>query len=1202
VRRSRLLLLVFAASVAVTAAVDLATRPPRGATVPAESPHEETVPAPPGRCTISGTLALDGVPQAGRLELRWRGDGPEGFDARSFLGHVVARVEAGPDGRFARGGLPPGDWLVVARGAQGGRGGKWVRLAPDGAEALAPVQLIRGAHAVRGRLRRGDGTPMAGWALLAWAPRARAEDDDEPAMRIPVDLDAEGRFSVKGLPEGRASLTAHQPGVCVATSPWFEVPSEGTIELASPEEVSVSGRLVSREDGRPVVGAEVALRGAGERGGSVRSSARTDVEGRWRSSRTRGESTVRVTAEGFVPAMWILEPGRPDPEEVRLSRAATLSGRVVRESDGAAVAGVRVALISPDPRRRFYWAESQPSDAQGGYRVQASAGVYALTALGAGHVLPAGGIERVLEGERPPEVVDLSGGDVVRELTLVPGVVVRGVVVDAEGGPVRGAVVEAKGGSRPYPAAVATDADGRFVLDALDPGAEYEVRVARGSGVVLASSLVPSTIAAPLHLTLPPERTVAVLALRSDGRPLSRSWIGVAPASDRFGDPAFGRTDDRGFATIEGVRPGDLVAVAWDTWRWWRNSRVPLEPRADGTLLARFPAMGTARGRVRLAAGGPAAGSHVEVFSMSPADRLGLRTVRTDADGRFEARDLPTPPPYRLHASAWVGGALRGGVASQVEEDAEAIVTIGATGPGAPVSLRVVDPDGRPVASATVSYSPPGGPVRQAFVHGGATLLFADASRGLDVEVHGARDEGDVPLHVAPTRRRLTGGGDDEVRLDRGRTLRGTVRSPGDEPLAGAVVEARAVREPPSALRPSWRADAAAFTDERGRFSLPGLGEETYDVEVRTQPPSSASPSVRIARWTDEVDLVARPGVAVRVRVVDPEGRPVAGARVRPWSPRKPLGRITFHLLDAPPRWHTDAAGDITLLGLDPQARYVLGVVAGDEFVSYEANEWSPADTTVVLRTGFVVEGHVRTPGGAPLEGAGVHWRVPGTRGWSRVEADARGRFRIVRSPSPAPEVVATPSRWIDPDPEAVPRRLTAADANVLIVDPGRELVVRIRDYASTGSNPWARLSSVDRSDSWRAIVERDGTVRFRGLSDRTYSLWIGPTPDGRFVRRRPVSPSDSPLLVRSVAGTPIRGRVVSGGGPSPWELSVTRGDIAFDVRVEADGTFSVPGVPEGRYLLRASAFSAESVLWSARVEAEGGDLDVVLTMAPETR
>jgi protocatechuate 3,4-dioxygenase beta subunit len=248
------------------------------------------------------------------------------------------------------------------------------------------------------------------------------------------------------------------------------------------------------------------------------------------------------------------------------------------------------------------------------------------------------------------------------------------------------------------------------------------------------------------------------------------------------------------------------------------------------------------------------------------------------------------------------------------------------------------------------------------------------------------------------------------LRLDlpllRGGRVRGRVASTAGRPLPYATV---ALLDP--ARR--WQGEQAVLTDVRGEYRVEDLRPATYEVRVVAPgfaPPPGDDPSawrVAVPEGSGEVvkDLVLAPGGELSGVVRDPDGAPVAGARVSLLAPG-------VHDLAAV----ADAAGAWRLAGVPPGT---------DVVVVAEHDDWTRAVSQplrlaageakvleIVLRAGATLPGRAVDARGRGVEGARVRWgRVaPGQEGrvsdayradellGTRVlRTDADGRFALVR-------------------------------------------------------------------------------------------------------------------------------------------------------------------------------------------------------------
>ena len=186
-------------------------------------------------------------------------------------------------------------------------------------------------------------------------------------------------------------------------------------------------------------------------------------------------------------------------------------------------------------------------------------------------------------------------------------------------------------------------------------------------------------------------------------------------------------------------------------------------------------------------------------------------------------------------------------------------------------------------------------------------------------------------------------------------------------------------------------------TDRNGAFELAGVQPGLLRVEVRA---GKRPPFVRVVRIR-EISAPLQLRVPARLtatgRVVDPQQRPVANARVR-WT--------------GPSGWRdarrTDADGRFRLDAIPPHERGLVRVEA-EGFPPAEHHPRSD-EFVIRLRPGACLEGRVFLPGGEPAQGVLV--RVTPTPKRMDVRAtrtDANGRYALAGLPSGALSAVAAP-------------------------------------------------------------------------------------------------------------------------------------------------------------------------------------------------
>ena len=287
-------------------------------------------------------------------------------------------------------------------------------------------------------------------------------------------------------------------------------------------------------------------------------------------------------------------------------------------------------------------------------------------------------------------------------------------------------------------------------------------------------------------------------------------------------------------------------------------------------------------------------------------------------------------------------------------------------------------------------------------------------------------------------------------------TIRGRVLRPDGEPAAGAKVSARRTYWTNNV---KWRPLATAIADAEGRFELSYRRSQLVDefslpaesVTVAAQAEGFGVQWRPLAEIDAQKPLVLRlvPDLPVRGRVVDLEGRPVEGARLRllqirspkagenlgPWLEAVKLGAMTNGLSaklgtilpgiedDSQPAIITDREGHFTFrgIGAERDVRFELGgeTIASQQF-DVATREMKPLKrhawfsiTDQVFGATFTIEapptkpivGTVRDRAtGKPLAGVRVESQnLPGMLFYPRnalqTQTDAEGRFRLVGMP-----------------------------------------------------------------------------------------------------------------------------------------------------------------------------------------------------------
>ena len=436
--------------------------------------------------------------------------------------------------------------------------------------------------------------------------------------------------------------------------------------------------------------------------------------------------------------------------------------------------------------------------------------------------------------------------------------------------------------------------------------------------------------------------------------------------------------------------------------------------------------------------------------------------------------------------------------------------------PGVRAAGRIVDEAGRPVVGAEVALSDPLlGPERQ----GERRTRTSRAGRFRFDNL----PEGDVavwirhPSYVPRREVHSTEEGDlGRIVLRRGVQLTGRVSDPDGRPVTGLPLQA---------FLPGMEKDAAPLlsvsTGPDGSFVLPHVPAGALKLSACREDYQLLAVNVDPAG--QPVQLTVIPGGTLRGRVLDPEGRPVAGALVRPRLAK--IRRWAYMERGQPWRPCPPEPDAIT----DAGGRFVIGPLPPDLY-DLEAHADGLQSTRVRL---------LRAAARAPIDGIEIRLQ----RG-APVSADAQG----------------TPGTGA-----AVPARQPGAG-------PGATVTGRMLGLAGDepGPSAWVALFTKERPPVTGAL-RADGTFRLRGVPAGTWTLSTEVSPHQRAGTTIVVGPGQTEVRAdlqlppaRSVSGRLLddHGRPVAGATILAWRDSRTT-----SVATRTDGSFHLD-LPDGSYLL----------------------------------
>jgi len=538
---------------------------------------------------------------------------------------------------------------------------------------------------------------------------------------------------------------------------------------------------------------------------------------------------------------------------------------------------------------------------------------------------------------------------------------------------------------------------GRFELVALDAALTYDVSAEPerlAAGKAKAKDLTAGH-AYPLRLEFLQGGTVRGVVRGADGRPLDAAKVSANQKGNWFGfdDNSIrdGQTGADGAFELVGVAPGKVeLKAAADGWLFDKAVKVEVQDGGvtEGVVLALTRGAAIA-GTLHWADGKPGVDIVVDVsFDRSQMAGMGAFNAlkgargeaRTDAEGRFRVQGLG-PGPFNVEArklapedeAEWKDKPVlerrrheHRARAEGVKPGTEELALV--LRPPSGIRGRVVDAADVPVAKFTVVAGAVGkgmmaelgqekrsepfesetGEFRLASLHDGTWKLSAQA------EGFAASEPIEIVLPLAPDAAEIV------VRLERAASVRGFVRAPDGQPVAGALValddgQPTWMRAMSSSKQIETRSDAS------GRFDLTGLKPGRSAI-VADHADYARSPELPLdlaaGQIIEDAALVLREGGRLTGEVFN-DGKPATGMMVQVQETKRFSQDMTF----------TDAAGRFEVAHLDPGSYQVIAMPARGDALSSEDGEFDPMSmmSNLKMTTTDIVDGEsVHVVLGAP--------------------------------------------------------------------------------------------------------------------------------------------------------------------------------------------------------------------------------------------
>lgn len=382
--------------------------------------------------------------------------------------------------------------------------------------------------------------------------------------------------------------------------------------------------------------------------------------------------------------------------------------------------------------------------------------------------------------------------------------------------------------------------------------------------------------------------------------------------------------------------------------------------------------------------------------------------------------------------------------------------------------------------------------------------------------------------------------------------------------LEGQVVDRR--KRPIGGASVTLGGDRTVLTEADGGFAFDGLFEGAYSVIAEAGDAYAESIEVRLDATSDPLELELTRGPSLRVRVVDLDGAPIAGARVRTST------RDT----------RTDADGNAQLRAVDYDSESFTVTAAAFAPATVRVDTGDDPTATieqeVVLRAGTQLAGIVLDESGQPVANASVDLLEGGDGNRSeRVSSDEHGEFTF--------EGIARGDYFIT----ARSSELATGPGVEVAIDgttPARTVVYAVRGAEVTGivvDEHDRPIAGADVRVGWRTTESAtDGTFVMRGLE--AGELEIGarsPTHGartsvhhiearGQLRVRLVLDASTIAGVVVDPAGRPVEGASVFARSSDPHGFGLAETD--------ASGRFDLGGLPPGEYDVSASRADSQHV------------------------
>ncbi|WP_270181050.1 MSCRAMM family protein [Alkalihalobacillus sp. CinArs1] len=991
-----------------------------------------------------------------------------------------------------------------------------------------------------------------------------------PGSTVPVarrTAGASGDFSITGVFPGSFSINAYTinysqeiKGITV------EANETTTLEFRLvPDPVTISGTVVD-DTGQPL--GNVSVRIIDENEVEVGNGI-SDIDGNFSvGNLPPGSFTVIAGIDDYAEYTTgvSVPPGGEysDLTVVMIPLGGTFTGSVVNASTGEGIPGVLISVSTPEGIPII----STNSETNGEFvSPLLSPGMYTVIASSPYFVQDQTGVI----------VVSNQSTEISFSLEEVGGTIF-GTVVGVDGDPIENTSIAIRvlNDNGALLQTLQALSDGTFEVLNL-PSGSYRINViadryqAATVGAIVENGEI-TELTVPLSLA---GGSIQGTITDTSGAPLPGSFVEVTNVNGVL--VATITTDQNGEFLLSDIKVGQLNVKATAPGYGATTIGVIVEPAETSPVqLALSEITGTISGVVTDTDGTPIGNATVTV---TDGTNTSVATVISNSDGSYTIPQLD-PDQYTVTASESSTGANV--VTGTVTPDEETVVDISLIPTGAVVQGTILDVGGEVVVGATVelrSVSPFGPVISTVLTDSDGNYDFGTISNGTYTLVVTAENYGSESGSVL---------------IEAGvPTIQQFALTPDPSSVEG-VVTTDGVPAPNTVVRLLDITDTNLFevqTDAEGRYLIQNINPGIYSLVVNNPDYQSEKQGFTIGAGettTVNFDLVPRPS-AISGRVLNTQTNfPVSGAIVQ---------ILYGDSVQPSERAVTDPAGEYTVTGLAPGAYTVI--ITSPNFDTFTAGATVAANETTTI-DGFltpdpgVVTGTVAGPDGA-VAGASVKVIDPNGSVIGSGVTDTSGTCSIGNLPEGIYVVSCTA-----PDHENAKQGVA--------ITPGEVVTVSFELGANNGSidgivtdadgNPQpgtvVNIVSPDGTIVDSVVTDEEGFYTIQNLEPKTYQI-IADKPNqpttsvGGIVEPNDTTTSDvqTPPTFGSITGT-----ITNADGDVLTDRTILvnlfdqNDALITSVQAETNGTYTIPDIKEGNYLLTATTKGFSPASFAIPVEA----------------